>query len=381
MLHDQAGTAGMRRLVLRAGALSLVLTLGLGTGMAQASTSGATAIRPSPAGGPFIPWAWVVARNPSAASYIPAARDRGNSAGGVNTVTRTGTGRYTVEMPLVGSGESGIVQVTPLASTPRLCRVEEWLAVAGAELVFVRCFTRSGDPANSAFSLNYLNVSGIVSSGPSRIGYVWADQEAAADYTPDTSYSYNSDPSDPTNTIHRDGTGSYFVSLPALGSNRGDVQVVAYGATAACRVIEWGNEGGTMVVHVRCRDIAGAPVDSRFDMTFVKSVALKGFGGTRSAYLWADQPTAASYHPDPAYRFSTAGMASTIKRSGKGRYTVILPGMAVGGSVQVTSYGGGRVRCIATSIRTVGLPQKIGVGCFDVAGNRANGQFTLAYAR
>jgi hypothetical protein len=380
MLHDQAGTAGMRRLVLRAGALSLVLTLGLGTGMAEASTSGATAIRPSPTGVSPSTWAWVVARNPTAASYTPAARDRGNSAGGVNTVTRTGNGRYMVEMPMVGT-DGGMVHVTPLASTPRLCRVNSWGSVSGTEQAIVRCFTRTGSPANSAFSLNYLSVSGTSGGTPGRIGYVWANEPGTTDYTPDVFYNYNSDLSSPLNTIHRDGTGSYWVSLPGLGSSHGDVQVVGYGATVACRVVEWDPAGGAMMVHVRCRDVAGGPVDSRFDMTFVKSVALKGFNGTRSAYLWADQPTAASYHPDPAYRFSTAGIASTIKRSGKGRYTVILPGMAVGGSVQVTSYGGGKVRCIATSIRTVGLPQKIGVGCFDVAGNRANGRFTLAYAR
>ena len=114
-------------------------------------------------------------------------------------------------------------------------------------------------------------------------------------------------------------------------------------------------------------------------MTFVKGIGLSGFHGLSNAYLWANRPTAASYHPRKRYTFSTAGTKPTIKRTSRGHYSVILPGMPKGGAVQVTSYGIGTIRCILSSIRTSGLPQTVGVRCYDVAGHFQDGQFTLAY--
>ncbi len=229
--------------------------------------------------------------------------------------------------------------------------------------------------------VNYLAVTGGSGGSSGRLGYLWANDEGSTDYTPDPNYSYNS--SGGENTIHRDGTGRYEINMPALtNANHGDVQVSAYDATAVCRVKEWAPAAGALSAIVLCRDISGFLVDTRFTVTYMKDLALRGFNGTRSYYLWADQATRTHYHPDPDFTFSTVGAAPPfIHRFGAGNYLVTLPGMGAGGGVQVTSFGGGRGHCIVASIRSSGSPQQVGVRCFNVAGHLQDTRFTLAYAR
>lgn len=383
MRRDGPTPTRLRRALVGASMVALSVTLVAGSGATAASPASAEpgAVHPSPDGVSASDWAWVVGRHPSTASYTPAPEDRGNSAGGVNTVAREGEGSYTVTLPGL-SNDAGMVQVTALGASSHLCIAEGWGAGVSSIGIDIRCFTRAGDPADTPFSLSWLAVTGGSGGSDGRIGYLWADQPAAADYTPSPYYNYDSsNPGVTYSTIHRIGTGRYIVRMPGLGSTHGHVQVVAYGATAACRVITWNPEPGAMLIRVTCRDIAGAQVDASFDLTFLKSVGLKGFSGTRSAYLWADRPTSLSYHPAKAYRFSTAGTAPTVKRAGPGRYSVTLPGMPKGGAANVTAYGQGKVRCNLSSIRTTRLPQTIGVRCYDIAGHLADSRFTLGYLR
>jgi hypothetical protein len=344
-----------------------------------AGTGGATARSVTPAGVSASQWGWVVARQPSTAHYIPAVKDRGNSTGGINNITRYSTGNYGIFMP--GLGDSGgIAHVTPLGHAPHLCVVTEW-GGSPIEGISVQCLERSGDPVDSKFVVNFLRVLGGDGGTSGRLGYLWANDASATDYIPDPNYSYNSSGS--VNTIHRGGTGSYWVTMPNLSTvSHGDVQVSTYGQTAACRVDEWEPVSGDLQAHVLCRSISGFVVDSRFTITFMKGLALKGYLGTRTYYLWANQPTTASYQPDPNFVFSSVGAAPpTIHRSATGKYVATLPGMPSGGSVQVTSYGAGKGRCIADSILVTGPTQKVGVHCYDVAGDLKDTRFTLAYAR
>jgi hypothetical protein len=354
---------------------TISLTLAI-TGSVVAQSSEASA--PVPAGVSPSTWAWVVARQPGTHHYTPAAVDRGNSAHGINTVTRNAKGDYRVDFGGI-LDDHGVIQVTALSSGSRLCISDGW---GGAPLsASVLCFTGSGDAVDSAFSISYLRITG--GGGTKHAALLWADQQSSPAYTPDTYYNYDSwDPGSIYNQITRQGDGKYTVTMPNIGANHGDVQVVAYTATAACRVATWDPAGLNMMVKVRCLDIAGAPVDTEFDMTYTNGIGLAGYGAhVKDAYLWADRPTATSYHPASAYRFSSAGTTPTIKRTGTGHYEVILPGMPKGGAAQVTSYGGGSIRCNLSSIRTSGLPQTVGVRCYDVAGHAKDGYFTLAYLR
>ena len=349
------------------------------TGSAGVVARNLTPTSVTPTGVASSTWGWVVARHPSTASYTPALKDRSNSSGGVNKVTRNSLGHYTVKMPGIGFG-GGIVHVTPLGRTPHICVIEEW-GGSPAQFITLSCYTRSGDPADSKFVANYLVAAGLSGGSSGRLGYLWANEEATTDYTPDLNYSYNS--SGGTNTIHRGGTGSYWITMPGLSSvNHGNVQVTAYGSTAVCRVGEWAPAAGALSAHVSCRDIAGFVVDARFTVTYMKDLALKGYNGTRSYYLWANQKSTTNYQPDPNFVFSTVGAAPpSMHRSANGTYLATLPGMHAGGSVQVTSFGAGKGRCIVASILLSGTTQKVGVRCFNVAGNLQDTRFTLAYAR
>ncbi len=364
---------------LRSGAILATAAFLLIKGSAGATARTATPSGVTPTGVTSSTWGWVVARHPATHHYTPSLKDRGNSSGGINTVSRTGVGRYNVTMPGIGAG-GGIVHVTPLGAAPHVCIIVEWGGSPDQD-VSLRCFTRSGSPADSKFVANYLVVTSGSGGSSGRLGYLWANDETATDYTPDPNYSYNS--SGGTNTIHRDGTGRYEVNMPGLtNANHGDVQVTAYGATVACRVVEWAPAAGALNAIVLCRDIAGARVDGRFTVTYMKDLALKGFNGTRSYYLWANQKSTTNYHPDPNFTFSTVGAAPpSIHRAGTGTYVATLPGMKAGGGVQITSYGTGRGRCILTSISTSGPTQHVGVRCFTVAGHLQDARFTLAYAR
>src|SRR5690349_18877060 len=63
---------------------------------------------------------------------------------------------------------------------------------------------------------------------------------------------------------------------------------------------------------------------------------------TGYAFLWADQPSTASYTPSTSFQGNSMGGTNTIVRNGTGDYTITLPGMAGnggdGGNVQVTAY-------------------------------------------
>ena len=125
----------------------------------------------------------------------------------------------------------------------------------------------------------------------------------------------------------------------------------------------------------------GNMTDSRFDLTFMQGVGLKGVGGDRVAYLWADRPQDSSYTPDSHYAYSSAGRSPTVTRQGTGRYTATLPGMPKGGAAHVTGYGSAAKRCVVGGIRTSDAPQRVKVRCYDAAGDPTNAKFTLAYVR
>jgi hypothetical protein len=337
-------------------------------------------------------WGWVTVRLPTS-TYDPAPKDQGNSSDSTNHVSYDGNGRYTVVFEHL-EHPGGTVHVTPLGATTNTCEVVEWgpSTTSPDLIVNVACYTRLGVPTAQRFSLSWL----ATASTTGRLAYLWADEETAASYTAHPTYSYNSRGG--TNTVQRSAIGRYVARLRDLGSMKGSVQVTAYETTgapptsvgpatavlpSACTTGGWGPSasGDDMLVTVYCRDSNGAPTDSRFDLTFMQGLGLKGQGGDRVAYLWADRSTAASYTPDARYWFSTAGQAPRVTRQGTGSYTATLPGMPKGGGVQVTAQGGSARRCVVKSISLDTLPQRIGVRCYDFDGDPANAKFTLAYER
>jgi hypothetical protein len=101
--------------------------------------------------------AHVLADQPASASYTPGPDLQFNSSGGTNTVTRTGTGVYTVRVPGLW-GRRGDVQVTAYADAAR-CKVASWGGpFFSAEItVGVRCFDYAGAAADARFVMSFVD--------------------------------------------------------------------------------------------------------------------------------------------------------------------------------------------------------------------------------
>jgi hypothetical protein len=103
---------------------------------------------------PGAPRAHVISDQPSAALHTPAARY--NSAGGTNTVSRTGAGVYRVRLPGLAT-TGGHVQITAYSPTAQAhrCKVANWSPSGADELVNVRCVNASGVAADARFAMSF----------------------------------------------------------------------------------------------------------------------------------------------------------------------------------------------------------------------------------
>ena len=212
-------------------------------------------------------------------------------------------------------------------------------------------------------------IRGIV---PAAFGFVWADQPATASYSPSAGYSFNS--TGGANTINRVGTGSYRIEMAGLGQANGNVQVTSYGATSNhCKVSYWYPLGTILNVGVLCYTEAGVAADTMFVAQYYRAGA---GNANQGAYLWADQPSAASYTPSRYYSHNSRGGTNTVTRSGVGVYSAQLPGFTlVGGNVAVTAYGGTSHHC---KVSGWGV-SSVGVLCYDMNGTPVDSYFTLRY--
>ncbi|CAN5572491.1 hypothetical protein BH23CHL8_BH23CHL8_01770 [soil metagenome] len=356
-------------------ALAFVLAL---VALPQGAAVAAEKVRPS-----AVPnaWGWLVARKPSTFAYVPGPRDQGNSGGHTDRVQRTRIGLYEAYFNQIGNGFYPIGVVTAISPGPRTCMIDDngGNSVGGDPLLYIDCFDRNGQAADARYVANIV----LGGDGPTgTLGYTWADQEATPDYEPADYYSYLSSGAGPI-TVHRSATGSYEVRMPGLGRRGGNAQVSAAkgGPAALCKVQALLRDGPDELIKVRCRDAAGPLVDADFMVIFTHRVGLTGVQRSKAAYLLADRPSAGSYVPQAKFRYSSAGKQSRVERVREGRYRVTLPGMARGGSAQVTAYGAGAAICQLTSIRKDRLPQRIGVACFDPSGAPTDSRFMLSYTR
>lgn len=189
-----------------------------------------------------------------------------------------------------------------------------------------------------------------------------------------------------SNSVTVLGTGQYQVVLPGLGNGlNSNVQVNAYntdGRPHICTSQGWGSSNGVDVfANVGCYDFAGNPVSADF------SVFYQSRSGTSAdwlGFLWADQPSAASYTPNVNWNYNARGGVNTITRQGTGAYTAAFPNLRAGGNPQVTAYnasGGSGAHCEISSWTTKGASTQVEVLCFDGSGAAADEYFSLAYNR
>jgi hypothetical protein len=169
-----SATATVRRGRRLVRTLLTVAVAGLGLGWPGTAQAAATA----PFGSAFV-WA----DQPTADNYPPNSLYQWNSAHhnstDANTITRTGTGRYTVHLPDLGA-TSGTVLVTGYGASSDYCKVARWGPTRTTQDVEVRCFDAAAVPTDTPFTMSYANPQ--LSGG--EMGYVWANEPTSDNYVP-----------------------------------------------------------------------------------------------------------------------------------------------------------------------------------------------------
>lgn len=216
-----------------------------------------------------------------------------------------------------------------------------------------------------------------------RVGWVWnSDPTATSIYKPNANYSYDS--AGGNVQIVPISTGYYKVLFGKLYNGVGvsDVQVTAYETSGYCVSDGWVWTGTTVEAWVKCFDAAGTLANTAFDLLYQDRSGVFGSSSKGLAFVWANEPSSASYTPDLGYQYNSTGATNTITRSATGTYAVDLPGLDPEHSnVQVTAYASSAARCKLASWYSDGATgTTVYVLCFDGSGNPADKEFNLAYA-
>jgi hypothetical protein len=167
-------------------------------------------------------------------------------------------------MGAIGTG-GGHVQVTAYGSGNARCKVASW----GSQHASVTCFDVVGNPVDSQYTALLVRPN----AADEGLAFAWADQSASASYAPSASYAFNSGGGPVTGT--RVGVGNYAMTFDGFGDfglGGGHVQVTAYGPLVDTRCGVNGWIAGT--AYVRCHDGTGNPVDSRYDVLFLRPIAV-----------------------------------------------------------------------------------------------------------
>jgi len=222
----------------------------------------------------FSDSAYVWANNMTTPSYAPLLTYQSSPYKSPMTISRAGTGNYTVLIPSMTQnslndphGGGGTVIATAYGSDGTSCNVGSWSQASADVSVNVRCFNSSGAPADSQFSMTYHRKTDLLGRFSNNHAFVWANAPFSASYTPSANFQFNTQPGDLT--ISRTGTGVYTVSVPNQAQTGGSVQVTGYGTAAThCKVESWGPSGSNQAINVRCFNASGAAADEYFTMSY-----------------------------------------------------------------------------------------------------------------
>lgn len=288
------------------------------------------------------------------------------------TKQRTGAGEYRVTFgglaPAPGQREA--ILVSAYGGTPRRCRVLSW-GSQGADLVAeVRCHDYNGEPADAWFVIA-LHPAGATTgrsaffTSPDEDGLVMAA----------TTFNSQGQPV----AFTSNGSGMYTVRFEGLsrgvpGSVKEAFHVTSFGeGTNWCKIVQWSttaNPVESISLIVQCYDVAGNPADGRFSVTMFEGPRA---GIHRLGFLWANDPSAASYTPSATYNHTSGGGLNTMTRSGPGDYLVgwtnlLRPEATVAEVNFVTAYGNDARDCQLWTWSE----NSVRVLCFDPDGTPAD---------
>lgn len=211
--------------------------------------------------------------------------------------------------------------------------------------------------------------------------YLWANRPTAHKYVPSKPNQWNS--TGATNTVTREGRGSYLVDFAKLGSqfpNGGTVDVTTVGKSLGlCTAVRWNVVTPDIVASVMCWNHAGVVADTQFSASFTTSI--RRIAQQHFAYAWADQPVATvPYSASPFYQYDAPGGTVTVNHVSLGRYIVLFPLLrAKSGTVKVTSYGSTPAACSALLFGPSFTDERIDVACTGPTGDPVDTRFTVSY--
>ncbi len=219
---------------------------------------------------PELAYLW--AHSPTTAAYTPSASYAFNDGGDPSTIRRLATGVYQVTLP--GQSSTGAsAQVSAYGGSNQRCQLRRWRSMGGAALLEVACFTPAGAPADSMFTLSLTQQAVPSPAGAARRKGAYArvtihDGQA----TVPLNWQYNALSSSAVYAT-TSSAGNYVVNVPRSSSVTNDhVQVTATGTTAArCRVKGWGRYSDRTAISVGCTNMAGASIDSAFELRYLTS--------------------------------------------------------------------------------------------------------------
>jgi hypothetical protein len=277
--------------------------------------------------------------------------------------THPAPGAYTVSMKSLGvqnAGNGGNVQVVATGTSPRRCKVVDWVPIGNDMTIDVACYDATGAPASAAFVVLL-----DFGAAPQIGGYLWYGGSSAP-----AGYSWNS--AGGSNQVTHYSTGTYGASLPGLGSNA-SVHVTAYGGgTGYCNVASW----GAGVVNVQCYAQGGALADSAFSLMVSDSATRSGMVG---GHAWVSGATSAPWGYQettvaPGWCGEPAATVASYQSVTYPQTVAIAPGAYWYPLTTAYGYGfSGYCSVAGVAAAANGTDAVVTTQCFDASGRAAGG--------
>ena len=251
-----------------------------------------------------------------------------------STVVTGPPGRYRIVFP-GKAAPRGVVHVTAINNIPHWCQANTWGPSGVDEVVYVDCYKAGGTPDFTPFTAFFESSSPPSAAITGRFGYV----DSLATGVLVSQFSSVGAP----NTVTPGPPGQWLVKFPGLGTPGpldGSLQATAVSPAAArCKILKWSSAAAGQTVLVGCFDALGAPLNTRFTLTYQYQTSLYGakippkyFG-----YLFNAPPLG-----PVSTNFNSVGGpgVNTLTPAGLGLSLLRFPGLSfTADTVQVTAAG------------------------------------------
>jgi hypothetical protein len=344
-------------------AIGLLAGLAMPLGLAAAVATPAQAAEPDRYGFAL----WEGAGQPTNA--VPAG----------TTVTVLGANRFLVRFP-GQAARGGVAHVSATNSGPVWCQVAAFGPSGLDEVVFVQCHKAGGTPLATGFSVSFSSSSNTpLLPKPGDFGYI--------DSYPDGSLNSQYNSAGLSNVVAHAAVGVWSVRFPGLGtpgSRAGSVLATAVNSLipVRCKVGNWASDVAGQTVRVLCHDATGAPVDTRFHLTFQYQRGYYGGQNPPRFFGYAWFPGTDGGSPETNFNSVLGTGGNRILVSSSGIAIVELPQLHTQpDSVQLTGFGPTADFCTMAGWANIGTFTIVrAIRCFTNEGGPTRTSFVASYS-